>query len=218
MRSILCAVVLSIVCVLSVGQAAAQSVCPKDQPWGCYGSIEIASSSGDEPGVARITYFENGEMLAEIAGATSGERKLLSLRPTEALYFGISDKEVTEGLPFHFFDYAFAYPAMALRAAFPLGPSSMSTAIKDKIVRFDGSEGVLSAERTSATRISYRLVIRDKTKLEMTGYWETAKRLPLPDEHSLAEWKSCTLKRYESVGAARRAIEECPIGGRTDKK
>ena len=218
MRSILCAVVLSIVCVLSVGQAAAQSACPKDQPWGCYGSIEMAISSGDEPGVARTTRFENGEILAEITSEKAGERKLLVLRPFKKLYFGTPDKEITEGFPFYFFEYAFAYPAMALRAAFPLGPSSMSTSIKDKVLRFDGIEGVLLAERTSDTRISYRLVIRDKTKLEMTGYWETAKRLPLPDEHSLAEWKSCTLKRYESVGAARRAIEECPIGGRTDKK
>ncbi len=178
----------------------------------------MASSSGDEPGVARITYFENGEILAEIAGTKSGAQKLLALRPDKALYFGISDKEITEGFPFHFFEYGFAYPAMALRAAIPLGPSSMSTAIKDKVLRFDGIKGVLSAERTSATRISYRLVIRDKTKLEMTGYWDTAKRLPLPDEHSLAEWKSCTLKQYATVGAARRAIEECPIGVQPDKK
>ncbi len=217
MKTIFRVVIVLVAFTLSASRANVQSACPKDEPWGCYGSIEMGISSGNEAGVARITRFENGEILAETSGAKVGEQKLLVLRPFIKLYFGVPDKEIKEGFPFMFFEYAFAYPAMALRAAFPQGPSSISTAIRDKDVSFDGNECVLSVEPTSSTRIGYRLVVRGKTKLEMTGYWDTAKRPQLAEDHAITEWKSCTLKTYATVGAARRANDECRVDGRSEK-
>jgi hypothetical protein len=201
-----------------IEEASAQAACPKDEPWACYGAIELEVAGGEESGVLRSTRFDNGEILAEISGVKSGERKTLVLRPFIKLFHGISDREIKEEFPFIFFEYGFAAPAGALRAAFPLGPESISTPVNNRAVRFDGSEGVLSVARKSATRVDYELVMHGEQKQVMKGYWETAKRRPLPDDHVIGDWTSCALKKYATVGLARRANEECPAGGRSDSK
>ena len=207
-----------VICAFAIGRAQAQSTCPKDEPWACYGSIEIAFAAGDESGVARISHFANGEILCESSSSKSGEQKLLVLRPFIRLYYGVPDKEIKEGFPFIFFDYAFAAPAMALKAAFPLGPASVVATGNNMPVRFDGMEGKLSVERQSATRIKYRLELHDQKELVMTGYWDTAKLKPLADEYKLPDWKSCGLKIYSTVGAGRRTDEVCPVGRHSEKK
>ena len=55
-------------------------------------------------------------------------------------------------------------------------------------------------------------------KLEMIGYWDAARRARPAEDHAIAEWKSCTLKEQAAVGAARRANDAYPIGGRSDKR
>ena len=207
-----------VMCALAIGRAEAQSTCPKDEPWACYGSIEMAFAADDESSVARISRFANGEILGEISGSKSGQQKLLVLRPFIRLYYGVPDKEIKEGFPFIFFDYAFAVPAMALKAAFPLGSASVVATGNSMPVHFDGMEGKLSVERQSATRIKYRLELHDQKGMVMTGYWDTAVLKPLADEYKLSDWKSCGLKNYATVGAGRRSDEVCPMGKHSDNK
>lgn len=167
------------------------------------------------PFLASITYYENGEIQAELASAEAGKKELLVVRPYLRLYRGVPDPEITEGFAFMFFDYAFAGPVMALRAAFPKGPDSVTAPVQDVRVRIDGVDADLSVERVSPTRFSYRLVMRNPAKSTATGYWDSAAPKPLIDDYSIADWKSCTLRIYTAVGAARRGTETCPTGDGT---
>jgi hypothetical protein len=199
--------------ILWASSADAQRICPKRNDWSCYSAIEMRHKESGEPVLASIIYYRNGEIQAEVAGTTAGKKELLVVRPYLKLYRGVPDPEITEGFAFMFFDYAFAAPVIALQAAFPNGPDSVTSPVQDKRVTADGIDAGLSVDRISPTRFSYRLVMRDPIKTTVTGYWDAAAPTPLKDDQSIADWKSCTLRTYATVGAARRADETCPIGG-----
>ena len=138
--------------------ASALRPCKASEPWDCFSSTEVEFSGNEESGRARVTYFENGEVLAEVSKPDgSAARKMLVFKPYSRFYFGMSEKEITEEFPFHFFEYAFATPLMALRDQFPKGPVSIVEPIIEvtvQVVGIQSSKGKLSAKRVSPTRIS----------------------------------------------------------------
>ncbi|MBL8520340.1 MAG: hypothetical protein JNK75_06680 [Betaproteobacteria bacterium] len=198
---------------MQVGPSLGQSRCPNIKSWECYGAIEMRASTPEGAVVARITRYSNGEVQAEISGEKPGDQRLLVVNPFTKMYFGVAEREILGGYAFAFFDYGFAYPAMGLEAAFPQGPSSIPAPVRSRSVQIEGNKGEISVEPVSPTRVKYRLVLREKYELDVTGYWDTAMQPPLGDSQSLSNWKSCTLRTYQSIGEARRANESCPAGG-----
>ena len=181
--------------------------CDKKIPWSCFGSVEV-SSPGKDSGTARLHVYSNNEFMAEIVGGQV-DRKLLVAQPYTRLYFGVPDEEIKQGYAFAFFDYVFAWPLKALYEAFPMGPASVQADTTDQGVLLEGKvEGKLSVRRITASRVGYRLALIGDGDFVMTGYWDSEKPTPLPNDFSLARWRGKNLETFKSLLEARNASKD----------
>jgi hypothetical protein len=190
---------------LAIGGAAAQYPCVKAKPWTCFGSIEMSIASDTQTATVQMQVFDNGDMLAELGDKVTPNRKLLVLGPPpiRALYKGVADKEIQEGHPFIFFDYAFAAPIQALDSAYPNGPSSVPEKESETRVLLDGPvEATLLANKVSNNRIHFKIAMLN---VVLNGFVDYARKAGVPDTFQLDHWKDRSLRTYATVGDARAA-------------
>lgn len=191
------------------GDAAfAQHFCMQDKAWSCFGSIAVSCPGNGSAESIRMHVFANGEIMVESENAQTGEAKLLILASGRRLLSGVQDEQINHGFPFIFFDYAFAYPLLALQAAYPSGFESVPQSGATPVVFGAGISGTLLVNRVSADKLQYQLTLPAGA---CEGFVERAKKLPLPDSMRLDSWKDMGLRRYATLAEA-RAHRDSPQG------
>ncbi len=182
--------------------AAAHAADPCDapqQPWACFGSIELRSGAQ----TIRMTIHANQELLAEIVTPTA-HRRFMRLQPSgQVLYLGMSDEDLASGDkgPFMFFDYPFAHAVRALRQAFPAGPTALTAATVSKSVDVGGQAMDLSARLLDASLLSFE--IKSERSGVITGQIKLVRAAALPASHAIADWRDANGKRFDTLGLAR---------------
>lgn len=146
--------------------ADAQSRCLyQNEPWSCFGSIELQSDGKEGPHIARMIRYTNGEVMLEIQHQGARKQYLTVLPSQLALYSGLTEQESAKSgpnNPFMFLDVVFTYPFMSLRIAHPLGPASISDlSTETAIANEKGPPAKMTATRRSQERIEIRLVASD---------------------------------------------------------
>lgn len=177
--------------------------------------MNVSSSSTQSK--LSITYFNNGELLAEAVPERETAKRLLNLRSVR-LYAGLDDKEIVEGFPFIFFDYGFFHPLTALKSAYPDGIEQVPAEEKQTPVDMQGEKGMLTTTRSSPSRVEYKISFAAGSISQLEGFWDATTSHPLPNEYSLSGWKSCRLTTFASLAAARESKEDCPVQSSTEKK
>lgn len=191
--------------------------CADKDDWSCFGSIAMHVSSSSMKSKLSITYFNNGELMAEAIPEGESPKRLLSLRSVR-LYAGLDDKEILEGFPFIFFDYGFFHPLIALRSAYPDGVEQVPAKEKQTPVDMQGEKGMLTTTRSSPTRVEYKIRFDAGQISLLEGFWDAATSQSLPNNYSLSGWKSCRLTTFATLAAARASKEDCPARSSSEKK
>jgi hypothetical protein len=180
-------------------------------PWAdrkCFGAIEFTfqnPKNGAEATTVRMVLFRNDELLAEIEQGGIKKRYLVARPSGVELYAGLSPTESYKqgNNPFMFFDMGFALPAGALQVAFPQGPSSVPDVETQKDVLVEQKPVTITTIRRSANRIDFRLTSSELGILKASGFWESERRNPLPDDFPLIGWTYAGPTQLTSLQEAR---------------
>jgi hypothetical protein len=156
--------------------------------------------------------FANSEFMAE-SEANGVKKQYLEVQPSGlVLYSGLRGDEspgVGGTNPFMFFDYGFAYPAMALHEAYPSGAGAVPEARTDKQVVLENKHPAnLTTVRDAANRVRFRLVLTSEVKMTMDGTWDGQLREPLPNDLPVSAWRHTASAVVADLGQARALSKE----------
>ena len=200
MLRLLLRIALTLAGDLTVQDAAATPQCEvPGRSWECIGVVEIRVAGQ----TLRMSRFSNDELLAEVESPAISKRLFVAQPSGTELYFGLSRQELSHPgeNPFLFFDYAFALPVGALRAAFPDGPGSVPVEEAQRSVTVSGKVVSISATQLSSSEVAFRLEASNLGPI--SGRFSIKRLEPLPESHSTIGWESKTGTRFGSLRDAR---------------
>jgi hypothetical protein len=195
--------------------ASAQASCNPGSAWQCVGAFEMRWTHKAGPERVRMTKFRNGEFMAEFEHRGVRKQYLVAEPSGLELYAGPADAEPPElgQNPLPLLELAFAVPATALQTAYPFGPESVprrSSQVEIELDRGAKRTATLSTNRLSASRIAFRLVMRDGRNAPIEGLWDGELQEPLPDHFPLKLWNHASGLSVESLQEARMFQWETP--------
>ena len=176
-------------------------------PWACFGSVELRVTLPDGPLSISMQRYANGEL--RTTGEQGGVKKqLLAAMPSGlALYSGLAAGESTDAVaknPLMFLDMAFAYPLMALQMAYPGGAPTVPEQWAEQEVAVDKSHPLkLRAMRVGSNRVSFRVVDPGKP-FELQGEWDGQPPPPLADDMDISAWRSSAGQPFRQLREARQ--------------
>jgi len=193
-------------CLVAWSNVLADERCASknNDDWTCFGMMQVKSDAAGPSW--RMSKFPNGEFLAQIKTGTT-TKSLLVVQPSGLRFYrGLSaDESALTGKdnPFSRMDLAFARQLVALRIAYPRGPSSVPDGEANQRISLPGDDTVtITTDRTSKTRITYRL---ESASIHASGVWDSSTQGTLSDSYPLIGWTSPDSRQFSSLKGARAA-------------